>query len=66
MSKETNLKFYNLIKEFNKLTSVPVVLNTSFNIKGQPIVNSPREAIKCFLKTKIDCLVIGDFFIEKK
>lgn len=66
VTKKSNNRFWKLIKAFDNLTSCPVILNTSFNIKGQPIVNSPREAIKCFLKTKIDCLVIGDFFIEKK
>jgi carbamoyltransferase len=65
VSKETNLKFYNLIKEFNKLTSVPVVLNTSFNIKGQPMVNTPSQAIDTFTGTKIDILAIGDYIVFK-
>jgi carbamoyltransferase len=65
VSKETNLKFYNLIKEFNKLTSVPVVLNTSFNIKGQPMVNTPSQAIDTFTGTKIDILTIGDYIVFK-
>jgi len=58
-------KFYNLIKEFYKLTSVPVILNTSFNIKGQPMVNNPSQAINTFMKTNIDVLAIGDFLVTK-
>ena len=65
VSKETNLRFYKLINEFYKLTSCPVILNTSFNIKGQTIVNDPDQAIKTFLKTKIDVLVLGDYIAVK-
>ena len=61
VTKENNLKFYNLLQSFFDLTGIPVLLNTSFNIKGQPIVNTPQEAIKTFLTTKIDILVIEDF-----
>jgi len=61
-----NLRFYRLIKHFFNHTGCPVVLNTSFNVKGQPIVNSPEEAIDCFLSTNIDCLVVGDFFVSKE
>jgi len=66
VTKETNFKFYKLINEFFKLSLCPVVLNTSFNIKGQPIVNHPDEAIKTFKNTKIDKLVIGDFIAIKE
>ena len=66
VSKNTNLRFHNLISAFHALTDCPVVLNTSFNVKGQPIVNSPAEAIDCFLSTNIDCLVVGDYVIEKE
>ena len=65
VSKKSNNKFYSLISNFNKITNVPVVLNTSFNIKGQPIVNNPIDAIECFLKYKIDSLAIGDYIVEK-
>ena len=65
VSKETNLRFYKLINEFYKLTTCPVILNTSFNIKGQTIVNDPDQAIKTFLKTKIDVLVLGDYIAVK-
>ena len=66
VSKKLNLKFWKLINEFNKLTNVPVILNTSFNIKGQPIVNNSEDALKCFKKYNIDYLVIGTILVEKK
>ena len=53
------------IKEFYKYTSIPVILNTSFNVKGQPIVNTPTQAIDTFLGTNIDILVIGDYILKK-
>tara|TARA_Y100000294_G_scaffold54228_1_gene51107 strand:+ start:1038 stop:2759 length:1722 start_codon:yes stop_codon:yes gene_type:complete len=65
VDKKINLNFYNLLKEFYKITKIPVLLNTSFNIKGQPIVNNPNQAIECFLNTKIDYLVIDNFLISK-
>jgi len=61
----SNEKFYNLLKEFKKLTNIPVLLNTSFNVKGQPIINSPKDAIETFRKTKIDVLSIGSFILKK-
>lgn len=64
--KELNPRFYNLILEFYNITRVPIVLNTSFNIRGEPIVETPNDAIKCFLGTGIDELFIGDFYIKKK
>ena len=65
VSNELNLKYYKLIKEFYKYTSIPVILNTSFNVKGQPIVNTPTQAIDTFLGTNIDILVIGDYILKK-
>lgn len=56
-----NGPYYQLIKKFCKITGVPCVLNTSFNLKGEPIVENPRQAIEDFLRTKMDFLVIGDF-----
>jgi len=53
------------LQAFHNRTGCPVLLNTSFNVKGQPIVNSPTEAIKCYLGTNIDCLAIGDFLLTK-
>jgi len=65
VKKDINERFYNLIKEFYKLTEVPVLLNTSFNVKGQPIVNTPRQAIETFKSTNIDVLAVGDFVLCK-
>ncbi len=64
VSVKMNPKYYKLIKQFESLTSVPIILNTSFN-DNEPIVNTPKDAIECFLSTKIDVLVIGDFLISK-
>jgi carbamoyltransferase len=65
VDKKVNLQFWNLINQFKKKTSIPVLLNTSFNIKGQPIVNTSEDAINCFLKYKIDILVLGSILIKK-
>ena len=62
---KSNNRYYQLIKQFYKLTSIPCILNTSFNLMGEPIVETPQQAIEDFLKTKIDNLIIGDFFIDK-
>ena len=64
ISKEMNELFFDLITEFFKLTGIPVLLNTSFN-ENEPIVYTPDQAIKCFLRTKMDVLVIGSFFCAK-
>jgi carbamoyltransferase len=63
---ETNPRYHNMIKEFGKLTGVPVILNTSFNIMGEPIVESPLDAIRCFFSTGLDYLVLGNYLIGKK
>jgi len=54
-----------LLQEFDKLTGVPVVMNTSFNLKGDPIVCSPKDAIQTFYTSGLDDLVIGDFVVSK-
>ena len=66
VNKNSNKRFYKLLKEFYDLTNIPVLLNTSFNVKGQPIVNDPRDAIETFKKTKIDVLSIGNFLLTKE
>ncbi len=66
VSEKTNLVFYNVLKNFKKLTNCSVLLNTSFNVKGQPIVNNYKDAIKTFRKTKIDILFIDKFILKKK
>ena len=63
--KETNEVLYRLLKEFEALTGVPVLLNTSFNVKGEPIVESPRDAVRCFLNTDIDYLALHDLALTK-
>ena len=62
---ETNERLYRLLKEFEALTGVPVLINTSFNVKGEPIVETPRDAIECFLSTGIDHLALHDMLIAK-
>lgn len=62
---ETNPMLYRLLKEFDALTGVPVLINTSFNIKGEPIVETPRDAVACFLTTGIDNLIIHDTVVSK-
>lgn len=62
---ELNPRFYKLILEFKKITGIPIVLNTSFNIKGEPIVETPKDAIKCFINTDIDELFIENYYIRK-
>ena len=66
VDKNINPLYWSLIREFEKLSGVPVILNTSFNIKGEPIICRPIEAINCFLKTEIDYLCIGNFIVSKK
>jgi len=63
--KKENPDFYNLINEFKKVSGCPVVINTSFNVRGEPIVSSPYDAIKCFLTTDMDILVLEDFILSK-
>lgn len=60
-----NPKLYRLLKEFEKITGVPVLVNTSFNVKGEPIVESPDDALDCFLSTGFDYLALHDMLIEK-
>ena len=65
VSKNTNPFFYDIINEFYKLTGCPVIINTSFNIRGEPIVCSPIDAFKCFMGTNLDVLVIEDIILHK-
>lgn len=58
-------RFYKLLKEFKKQTGVGVLINTSFNVRGEPIVRTPQEAFACFMNTEIDILVLENYFIEK-
>jgi carbamoyltransferase len=63
--REQNARYYSLIERFGRSTGVPVVLNTSFNLKGEPMVNTPADAASTFFRSEMDCLVLGDFLIEK-
>lgn len=66
VTKERNEKYYDLISEFHQLTDVPILLNTSFNVMGKPIVHSVEDCIAVFLTSGIDVLVVGDQVFEKK
>ena len=65
VSKDTNLLFYKLIEKFKEKTNCPVLVNTSFNIRGEPIVRTPEEAFKCFMGTELDVLVVGNCYLVK-
>jgi len=60
-----NGRFYDLVKAFQQRTGVPVLLNTSFNVAGEPIVETPEDAIRCFLSTEIDALLLEDHLLIK-
>ncbi len=65
VSRDTNPDYYDLISAFRDLTGCPVVVNTSFNVRGEPIVCTPEDAYRCFMRTHIDSLVLGPFLLEK-
>jgi len=64
--KETNPKYFKLIKKFKDITQCPILVNTSFNVRGEPIVNTPEDAYNCFMGTELDSLVIGNCYLDKK
>src|SRR4051812_9715056 len=63
--RETNPKYYDLIAKYKELTGCPVIVNTSFNVRGEPIVGSPEDAFRCFMGTEIECLAVGNYFLHK-
>ncbi|MBT1697416.1 carbamoyltransferase [Fulvivirgaceae bacterium PWU4] len=63
---ETNPRYYELVQEFKKLTGYGVIVNTSFNVRGEPIICTPEDAYRCFMRTEMDYLVVGNFVFEKK
>ena len=65
VNKEDNGIYYEMVKSFYDKTGCPMVINTSFNIRGEPLVCSPADAVKCFFSTDIDCLLIGGFLLDK-
>jgi carbamoyltransferase len=63
--RDQNPRYYGLIERFGQATGVPVILNTSFNLKGEPIVTTPANAFSTFSKSEMDCLVLGNSLVEK-
>ena len=61
-----NSKYYKLLNSFNEKTNCPVLINTSFNVRGEPIVNTPTDAFNCFMGTELDVLVIGNCILKKE
>tara|TARA_B100000900_G_scaffold248097_1_gene211096 strand:- start:3978 stop:5813 length:1836 start_codon:yes stop_codon:yes gene_type:complete len=66
VSESTNKRYYDLISKFRKTTGCPVIVNTSFNVRGEPIVNTPTDAFNCFMGTELDYLIIGNCILDKK
>ncbi len=66
VSKETNERYFKLLENFNNKTNCPILVNTSFNVRGEPIVNTPEDAFKCFMGTNLDSLVIGNCYLKKE
>jgi len=66
VNKNTNPRYWGLINEFRELTGFGVIINTSFNVRGEPIICSPEDAYRCFMRTEMDCLVVGDHILYKK
>jgi len=66
VDKNTNNLFYKLIKRFSELTTVPILINTSFNVRGEPIVCNTKDAFNCFMGTELDVLIIGNYLLSKK
>jgi len=62
---QTNPRYYKLIKRFKELTGCPVIVNTSFNVRGEPIVCSPEDAFRCFMGTELDVLIVGNAILHK-
>ena len=65
VDQKTNKKYYDLITKFKEKTGCPVIINTSFNVRGEPIVNTPTDAFNCFMGTELDFLVIGNCILDK-
>ena len=64
--KETNPKYFKLLEKFKQKTNCPVIVNTSFNVRGEPIVNTPKDAFNCFMGTELDKLIIENCYLDKK
>jgi len=66
VSEESNPRFGKLLEAFNELTGCPILINTSFNVRGEPVVCTPEDAYRCFMRTGMDWLAINNFLFEKK
>lgn len=66
VNKAVNGRYYDIIKAFDELTGCPVIINTSFNVRGEPIVCTPEDAYRCFMRTEMDYLVVGSFLLKKE
>jgi carbamoyltransferase len=66
VSRETNTLYHQMIEAFDQKYGCPVIINTSFNVRGEPIVCTPEDAYLCFMRTKMDYLLIGNFLMDKK
>jgi carbamoyltransferase len=64
--KKTNPRYWNLLKAFKQKTGVGMLVNTSFNVRGEPIVCTPEDAYRCFMNTEMDYLVLGDYVFDKE
>ena len=66
VNKKTNERYFNLIKSFKSKTGCPSIINTSFNVRGEPIVCTPQDAYRCFMRTEMDILVLENHILYKK
>ena len=66
VNKETNPRYHNLIKTFHRRTGCPTIVNTSFNVRGEPIVCTPQDAYRCFMRTEMDALVLDNQILLKE
>ena len=66
VNEKTNPDYFNLLKKFKEITGCPILVNTSFNVRGEPIVNTPTNAFNCFMGTELDKLIIGNCYLDKK
>ena len=65
VKRAVNKRYWQLIDEFEKITGYGIILNTSFNVRGEPIVNTPENAFNCFMGSELDILVIGNCYLKK-
>ena len=66
VNRETSPRYYAILKAFENLTGCGVIINTSFNVRGEPIVCTPEDAYRCFMRTEMDHLVLGSYVLDKK